>query len=334
MAVNSPMTLYKISLIIFACSFFLSYLLTPLIRRFSITFNIVDEPSLERKIHRNPMPLLGGMAIFLSFILTLSFLYLIISYHFSIGGPKYFLFSQQQLFWIKIGLYLISSMLILLIGILDDFKSIDFKLKLIVQSLAALILIFGGTRLNVLPWPFANILISFIWIVCLTNSLNLLDNMNGLTTGLSIIITSFFIIVAYLTQHFLLSIFLIIPLGALLGFLPYNFPKAKIFLGDTGSLFIGFSLATFSVWLFDHLIYSKNMFTAFAMLILLLSIPFFDTLTVIVIRIKNHRPIYVGDKNHLSHHLVRYGLSTTMAVIILYLSSIIFGTLGLSLFLL
>lgn len=335
MVVYSPFTLYKISLLLFLCSFFLVYLFTPIIKRFSIKFKILDEPSLERKIHEIPMPSLGGLAIFVGFILTLCLLYLIISYHFLIGGSKYFIFNERELFWIQAGLYLICCLLILLVGALDDLKSIDFRLKLFIQMLAAAIIIFGGIKFNFLPSSFLNITLSFLWIVGLTNSFNLLDNMNGLSCGLSIIIIGFFILLSYVTHHYLLTLFLIIPLGCLLGFLPYNFPKAEIFLGDCGSLFIGFSLATYSLWLFEHLIKFSHAYSAiFFTLILLFTIPFCDMLTVISIRIKNRKPIYVGDMNHLSHQLMRAGFSSTTAVMILYFSSFIFGILGLGLALL
>jgi len=119
MILSSPFTLYKITFLLFSCSFFLTYLLTPLIRKIALRFEILDTPSLERKIHKTPMPLLGGVALFLGFLLTLCFLYLIISYYFSIGGPYYFVFEEEKdLLWIKVGLYLICSIMILLIGIL------------------------------------------------------------------------------------------------------------------------------------------------------------------------------------------------------------------------
>jgi len=323
-----PLTLYKISLLLFFCSLCLSYLLTPLIRRFSIHFNILDDPTLARKSHKQPIPLLGGIAIFLSFSITLGLLFLITQYYYWVAGENYFFFKMTDLFWIKVGIYLVASLLVLLVGIMDDLKCLEFRIKLLVQGLAALIIIFGGSRLSISPWPFVNVIISFLWIVCLTNSFNLLDNMNGLSTGLSTIVILFSILVSYFTQHYLLAIFLIIPLGCFMGFLPHNFPRAKIFLGDSGSLFIGFSLATFSIWLFNYVSQQATMGTALLMLLIMMSIPLCDTLTVIAIRLKNRKRIYIGDTNHLSHQLVRVGFSATSAVLILYMSSIFIGTLG------
>jgi UDP-GlcNAc:undecaprenyl-phosphate GlcNAc-1-phosphate transferase len=218
----------------------------------------------------------------------------------------------------------------LIIGMLDDIKMIDYRLKLISQTLAALIIVLSSTRFHFFSHEVLNILLSVFWIVGLTNSLNLLDNMNGLACGLTIIILGFFSVLAYFTDHAPLALFLAIPIGSLLGFFPYNFPKAKIFLGDGGSLFLGFSLAASSIWLFEHLIqHEVHILTALSCLLLLASIPILDTLTVVIIRIKNRQPIYVGDTNHLSHQLVRAGLSATAAVMILYACTFITGAISL-----
>ncbi len=322
--------LYKISFLLLSSAFLLSYVLTPIVRRLAINLNILDTPSLDRKIHKKPVPLLGGLAIFISFVITLVFLYLIISYHLFIGGPHFFVFGSSNLFWIKLGLYLLCSLLILVIGILDDLRSIDFRLKLAVQSLSALIIIFGGATFSLFHNPILNSLFTFFWIVGITNSFNLLDNMNGLSTSISITVVVSFILLSYFTHHYLFTLFMIIPLGCLLGFLPYNFPKAQIFLGDTGSLFIGFSIATFSVWLNEHLT-SLNLshWLTFASLVLVLGIPVLDTISVIIVRLLHHKPIYVGDTNHLSHRLVRQGFSSALAVMLLVTGSIVLGSLGL-----
>lgn len=330
MGFSSPLTLYKIAFLLLVSSCLLSYLLTPLAKKMAERFDILDEPNSNRKIHARPIPLLGGVAIFVSFLITLGFLYLITTYFFSIGGPRYFIFKEKNIFWLRVALYLIGAVMIVLTGMLDDLKSIDFKPKLFVQILAALIVIFSGSHLTLFPWHIANIAISCLWIVCLTNSFNLLDNMNGLSTGLSIIIIFFYIVITYLTNHYLLAMFLLIPLGCLLGFIPYNFPRAQIFLGDTGSLFNGFSLATYSIWIFDHLFkQTSSWWSPFVSLMLLLSIPIIDTLTVIAIRLKNQKPIYIGDTNHLSHQLVRLGFSQAGSVLILYASCLAIGTMGL-----
>lgn len=322
--------LYKISFLLFLCSFFLCYALTPLARKLALKFNVVDIPS-ERKIHQSLIPRLGGIALFLSFCVTLTLLYLMISFHFlTISKPFLFSFNEVKLFWIKTALYLIGAALIIFIGILDDIKNIDFRLKLLGQALAASIVILGGSELSLTPWGFLNTLLSFLWIIGLTNSFNLLDNMNGLSGGVASITIFFLIAISYFFKFYLLTIFLIIPLGCLIGFLPYNFPKAKIFLGDTGSLFIGYSLAIYSTWLFTYLSqHYLSSFQVFSGIVFLLSIPLIDTLTVVIIRLKNKKPIYIGDMNHLSHQLVRRGLSTTKAVLVLFISSFLIGSLGL-----
>lgn len=325
--------LYRISILLFCCSFFLSYVLTPLAGKFALKFNIMDSPG-SRKIHHEVTPRNGGLAIFLSFCITLILLYLIISLQFlHYGKPFLFLFSQVKLFWLKTALYLIGALVVILVGILDDIKSIDFKVKLLGQGLAAAIIIWGSNstiRIFPVQWDILNTFFTFFWIIILTNSFNLLDNMNGLSPGIASIIILFFIAISFILKQFLLVLFLTIPMGCILGFLPHNFPKAKIFLGDMGSLFIGFSLATYSIWIFNILMQSNvPQSTIILGMLCLLMIPLFDTLTVILIRIKNKKPIYVGDTNHLSHQLVKCGLSTTNAVLILLAGSIGAGLLGL-----
>lgn len=323
---------FKVLWLLLLISFLLSYLLTPLARRFSIRMNILDHPS-ERKIHATPTPRLGGIAIFISFCLC-SCLYFMMIYQFSFKqgylNNDLFVFSEFKTFLLQLAFYFIGAMLMLIIGMLDDIKMIDYRLKFIVQILSASIIVSSGEQFQFFQYNLFNIVLSLFWIVGITNSLNLLDNMNGLASGLSAIILGFFATLAYFTNHPLLALYLAIPIGCLLGFLPYNFPKAKIFLGDGGSLFIGFSLATFSIWLFKHLAQQQmNILTILSSLLLLASIPILDTLTVIFIRIKNRKPIYVGDMNHLSHQLVRVGFSSTSAVMILYACAFVIGTVAL-----
>ena len=327
---TSPLTLYKIAILLFLSSFILCYLLTSTAIRIAFKINLLDEPTSKRKIHSLPTPLLGGVAVFLSFLLILCFFFLIIQYFILTMGPHYFIFGSNKIFWIKIGLYLICSILIVFIGLLDDVKNINFKSKLFVQSLAALIMMLSGMTCQISPWPIFNFFVTFIWILCLTNAFNLLDNMNGLSTGLAIIVIIFFVISSYINQNYLFSLLFIILLGCLIGFFPHNFPKANIFLGDAGSLFIGFSLAVFSVWIFNQLLEQRSSFwIPLWTLLLILSIPICDTLTVVAIRIKNKKPFYIGDTNHLSHQLVKLGLSSTNAVLMLYGSALILGVIGL-----
>lgn len=288
--------------------------------------NIFDYPS-SRKVHTLPTPRLGGIAIFLSFCLSLCFYFIVSTqWHFN-KDP--FTFLESKTFLLQLAFYFIGALIILIVGMLDDIKMIDYRLKLISQILSALIIVLSGARFHFFSHEVLNILLSVFWIVGLTNSLNLLDNMNGLACGLTVIILGFFAALAYFTDHAPLALFLAIPIGSLLGFLPYNFPKAKIFLGDGGSLFLGFSLAASSIWLFEHLIrHQVNILTASSCLLLLASIPILDTLTVVIIRIKNRQPIYVGDTNHLSHQLVRAGLSATTAVMILYACTFVTGAIS------
>ena len=317
----------KIGLLLFSSSTLLSYVLTPLARKLAFKLKILDYPS-KRKIHSVAVPRFGGGAIFLSFLLSL-FLYFIIcskSYFDSDWLTSY----ELKLFWVKLGYYLLGTIIVVIVGALDDIKLVDYRVKLIGQILGALIITAGGTLFHVFDLHILNFLISIIWIVGFTNSMNFLDNMNGLSAGLASIIISFFIFLTFKAHQPLFALFLFVPLGCLSGFLPYNFPKAKIFLGDAGSLFIGISLGTYFIWLCNVLFQNQaSYWNVLSGLFFLASIPLIDTLMVIVIRLRNRKPIYVGDTNHLSHQLVKAGLSTTSAVMCLYVGTFFAGAISL-----
>jgi len=318
-----------ITILLFLISGVITYALTPLTRKLALKLDILDQPVLDRKIHRDAVPLLGGLSIYVSFFLMFCLFYIVISYLFINGYMADFSPTEVKLFFIRSAFYLVGATIMLIIGLLDDIKLLDYRLKLLAQVLSACIIVLGGMRLDILPWPMADRLFSILWIVVITNSLNLLDNMNGLSSGIAMIICLLFVGVSFFTSHVLLAMYFVILSGCLVGFLPHNFPKAKIFLGDGGSLFIGFSIATYSLWLFRHLQEIQTpVWTLSLGFALLISIPIIDTLTVILIRLKNRRPIYVGDTNHLSHQLTRVGVSTTNAVLILYASAVGIGMVG------
>lgn len=321
--------LHRILVILFLSAFLLTYLLTPLVRSLATKLKILDYPSNARKIHTTPTPLLGGIAIFLSFLLCMSFLFLVLQRKLFMEGPMFFSFGNSTLFWIQMGVFMFAALFILLTGILDDIKMIDFRIKLFSQALAAAIVISCGMYFKLTGNIIFDVLISFAWIVVITNSFNLLDNMNGLSTSIASITALLFTLSAFMTQAYLLTLIFFMLFGAFLGFLPFNFPKAKIFLGDTGSLFLGFTVASFSILLFNHVSSHLHSFWLATLLILLLmSIPILDTLCVTLIRTWNHKPIYIGDTNHLSHQLVKKGISPTYAVLLLASLTGVIGITG------
>ncbi|MFH1674130.1 MAG: PilZ domain-containing protein [Pseudomonadota bacterium] len=213
-------------------AFFLSYLLTPLIRRIATHFSILDQPS-GRKVHKDPIPLLGGVSIYIAFTTSL---------------------LANNILDKEVFIILIASTVVMLISLVDDMRSLSAKLKLIVQLAATALVFWSGVRINIFPpgviGEVGNLLLSFMWVVGVTNAMNFIDGTDGLATGLGIVVSLFLGIVAFQTDQAFLGWFAIAMMGSCLGFLPYNFRRSKpasIFLGDTGSTFIGFTLACLAI---------------------------------------------------------------------------------------
>jgi len=273
----------------------------------------------ERKVHRAPKPLLGGIAIFLSFYLTwmLGILFLpIIQKNFPSLAP----YLPPPLREVQRILPLFSSgFLMLVVGLTDDFKPLKPYQKLAGQILAAFLLALSGIRLTLfIPHPFWSYLITILWVVGVTNSFNLLDNMDGLAGGVALIASLIFLYISLLTSQIFTAAILSTFCGILAGFLIYNFPPSKIFLGDAGSLWVGFTLASLTIL---TTFYREGLptFLPVIMPLLILGVPFFDTLSVIIIRWKRREPLLKADRNHFSHRLVSLGMTERQAVLFIYL---------------
>ena len=324
-----------IYLYVFCFSLLLSLLLTPWAKRLAIKFKVLDYPG-ERKLQDKPMPLLGGLAIFLAFLVTIIVNILILLIAKSSPGflnllpsalgstlmrnfPK-FLKLLPQLIGILLG-----GIVILLLGLIDDIKGLKPQTKILGQVLVILPLITLGVRITLfIPSFFISSLITLLWMVAIINAFNLLDNMDGLTTGVGLIACFICFIVTSQQHQTFTSIAILAFAGALLGFLRYNFSPAKIFLGDAGSMFIGYMLAVLTI---TTSYYKEGLPTHLpvVMPILILAVPIFDTLSVISIRIKRKEPIFGGDKNHFSHRLVTLGFSQRGAVLFIYLVTFCLG---------
>ncbi len=239
---------------VFLLSLALSLILVPVAKKLAIHWNIHDHPG-ERKIHQTPKPYLGGVAIFLSFFITIVFnliIYLIL-----IGNPdiqSQFPFLTKQLpylakAWPKLAAILFGALIIVSVGVIDDIKStlISPKLKLFFQTLAAIIAVYFGVSISFLPYDWMNWIISVIWIVILTNSFNLLDNMDGLSSGVAAISALIFFSVSIYQGQVFMAFILIIFVGSILGFLKHNYYPSSIFMGDAGSLFLGYILGTLTI---------------------------------------------------------------------------------------
>ncbi len=309
-----------IYLTLFLIAFTISYVLTPLIRLLSIKMGWFDKPNY-RKINSEPMPLLGGMAIFISYTITLFILHL---FH-----PH--LFSQQKFmgFW---G----STMIIIVAGVVDDIFYITPRRKLFYQVCAASLAYVHGFNIAVISGPtgghfavpmFVSYLLTVFWMVGFTNAVNLLDGLDGLAAGVSAIVamTLFF---AGVRGHNTSIAILSLPLAAsALGFLRYNFYPAKIFMGDTGSMFLGFSLALISI----EGAFKGSTFFAIFVPIIAMGLPFFDTGLSIIRRIIMGQKIFQADKEHVHHQLLMIKGHQKNVVLTLYMLTISFGLIAVSL---
>jgi UDP-GlcNAc:undecaprenyl-phosphate GlcNAc-1-phosphate transferase len=196
--------------------------------------------------------------------------------------------------------------------------------KITGQVLAAAVLVAGGVRTDFLYYPGLNIAFTLVWVVGITNAFNLLDNMDGLSAGVAFIASLVLLINAWLLGEFFISLVFVAFMGSVLGFLLHNWHPARIFLGDCGSLFIGFVLASVTL-LQRYVSHASSTYFPVLMPVLVLALPIVDTATVTFIRIREGRPIYVGDSRHLSHRLVSLGMKPPLAVLTIYLITLGLG---------
>jgi UDP-GlcNAc:undecaprenyl-phosphate GlcNAc-1-phosphate transferase len=290
-------------LLIFAAALVVAASTTPVVRRVALGMGMLDQPE-ARKLHRAPVPLLGGAAIYGAFIIAI----LLFSNRFAL----------PQLFGILIGATWVSFL-----GIWDDRRRLRPLVKLAGQVMAALLLVLSGTQVQLFPYPILDSLVSVIWVVGITNALNLLDNMDGLSGGVAAVASAFFLILALLNGQYLVASLSAALLGACLGFLRYNLNPATIFMGDGGSLFLGFILAAVGIRLrFPGL----PMSITWMIPVMILGLPVFDTVLVVTSRLRRGlNPLTNPGHDHLSHRLVALGLTQRLAVLVLYL---VCGVLG------
>ena len=297
------MKIQFVILVAFLISIAVSYLLTPLARNMAFKFNVLDRPN-KRKVHIKPVPLLGGVAIYIAFFSALLFTTAL---------------TKQIL-----GLF-IGSTILLITGIIDDRQGMSPRTKLLAQLVAALIVTRLGIKTIFLPDYYLNFFVTCFWIVGITNAFNLLDNLNGLSAGLAAISAIFLCILGLHSGQTDLPILAIALTGSCIGFLRYNFPKASIFMGDAGSMFLGFILSSIAVlgnW--------KAVTVPFSLCIpiLILAYPIFDTTLVVISRLLNKRPIYIGGKDHSSHRLAIIGLKRRKAVLFIFIVTFFLGLSG------
>jgi UDP-GlcNAc:undecaprenyl-phosphate GlcNAc-1-phosphate transferase len=284
-------------MLIFASALAIVIGIMPLVKRAAIRFGFVDEPS-ARKVHTRAVPRLGGAAIYLGCIAALL-----------IFGDRFYV---AQLVSILVGATFVSFL-----GMWDDRRSLRPLLKLAGQVLATGILVASGIQVSFFPYPILNLFATVLWMVGITNALNLLDNMDGLSGGVATVASVFFFLLAVMSRQYLVSSLAAALLGACLGFLYYNLNPASVFMGDTGSLFIGFVLAALGI----KLRFPDNVaFVTWMIPVVVLGLPIFDTVLVVISRLRRGlNPLTTPGKDHVSHRLVTLGATQREAVLMLYL---------------
>lgn len=312
-----------IYLISFLVASLITYITTPFVRKLAFKIDAIDIPKDNRRIHKKPIPLLGGLSIYLSNVITYI---LLISFG---------LFTMHK----NIIFIVIASSIILTIGFVDDLKPLSCNVKFISEILIAILLVMAGIKFNfnfnivyrnsIINFSFLSIPLSILWIVGITNSINLIDGLDGLASGISGISSVYLFLILLIlgrldvTNSYILFVSIILA-GSTIGFLPYNFNPANIFMGDMGALYLGFILSIISIIGFNN--NPSPLILIFP--IIILAVPISDTIYAVFRRILKGKRIGDADKSHIHHILIKKGLNQKEAALTLYLLSIILGTLA------
>ncbi|WP_443089771.1 glycosyltransferase family 4 protein [Virgibacillus sp. MG-45] len=288
-------------------SFITSYFLTPVLIKHSKKFHLLDKPNY-RKVHKEPIPTAGGLIIFISFLVGLFVLQPYNDYHIAI---------------------ICGAVLIIILGIFDDLYTLSPKVKFAVQFLAAgLVVYWAGLQVEFINLPFGgqvefgflSSLITLIWIVGITNAINLIDGLDGLAAGVSSIALFTISIMAIIMGEVYVATIAIILFFSTLGFLRYNFFPAKIFMGDTGALFLGYMISVLALLGFKNVT-----IISFVIPIFILGVPISDTLIAMVRRFINKQPMSSPDSAHLHHRLIKFGFTHKQTVLFIYGLSTMFS---------
>ena len=299
-------------LLTIAVAFIISFAATPIVKAFAQKVGAMDVPGEARRIHDHPIPRMGGLAIFLGFLLSVLL----------------FVDIDRQLQGVLLGCVIIVAT-----GAIDDIVSLNAWVKLALQIVAALVAVLHGVRIDVLVNPIIwssseywilgglSIPISILWIVGITNSVNLIDGLDGLAVGVSTISSVTMLVIALLVADARVALVLAALAGACVGFMPYNLNPAKIFMGDTGALLLGYVLATMSVMG----LFKFYAIVSFAVPLLALAVPLFDTIFAFCRRMFKGQSPFHADRGHFHHRLIDMGLNQKQAVAVLYSISAILG---------
>nr|WP_326203984.1 MraY family glycosyltransferase [uncultured Oscillibacter sp.] len=292
-----------------------SFLMTPVVKTFAYKVGAVDVPKDARRMHKVPIPRLGGLAIFIGFMVRVLIL----------GGVRGGNGQMQSI--------LLGSVIIVVLGVVDDIMALPAMLKFVVQIAAALIPALNGVVIQAfsnpnifsdsLYWVLGPLSVPFtvLWIVAITNAVNLIDGLDGLANGVSAISATTMLVIALLASEAQVAIVMAALVGACVGFMPYNLNPAKMFMGDTGATFLGYILATMSI----QGLFKFYAVISFAVPFLILGLPIFDTTFAFIRRLAHGQSPMHADRGHIHHRLIDMGLNQKQAVATLYVISAMLG---------
>jgi UDP-GlcNAc:undecaprenyl-phosphate GlcNAc-1-phosphate transferase len=308
----------------FVCAFLAALLSLPLWRKWCLRMNLVDDPG-ERKIHDQSTPLAGGYAVLTGILLPLALGAVLVKFGILKVPSANAIAHGFERRGVELAAIAAGAIAITILGWLDDKHELKALPKFAGQFLVAILVAVACKRITLfVPNVMFSYVITVLWLLTVMNAFNFMDNMNGLCTGVGAIGGFLFALIAAADGEYLVALAGFLICGALLGFLPWNFPKARAFLGDAGSQLVGYLLAVMAI--LPHF-YTKQNPNRLAVLspLLVLAVPLIDLAQVVILRTLNGKPFWIGDMTHLSHRLVRAGLSRPQAVLVLWLAAAVIG---------
>ena len=312
MPINSELPLLGMVAAALVVAFLVALIATPVVKSLAFKVGAVDVPKDNRRMHDHPIPRMGGLAIYLGFLLSVLL----------------FLDLNAQMRGMLLG-----ATIIVVLGIFDDIYALGAKLKFLIQIGAALVAVLSGNVIETLSNPnvfssnlywdlgWLSIPVTVLWIVAITNAVNLIDGLDGLACGVSTISSMTLLVIALVVSEGDVALLMAALAGGCIGFLPYNMNPAKIFMGDTGSTFLGYILAVVSV----NGLFKFYTIISFAVPFLMLGLPIFDTCFAFIRRIAHGQSPMHADRSHVHHRLIDMGLNQKQAVAVLYMISAILG---------
>ena len=320
-----PFNVYLLALL---GAFFTTLVSLPLWRRWCVRVGHVDDPG-HRKIHQTPVALAGGLAVMTGLVVPMLLGVVAVKlqlFSTQITAPVGHGFEKRD---VEIGAILLGALGMVLLGWLDDKHELSATKKFSGQLCIAALVAAAGVRITLfVPSVLFSYVVTILWILTVTNAFNFMDNMNGLCAGLGVIGSACFALIAMAHGQYLVALLALLACGALLGFLPYNFPTASAFLGDAGSHLVGYLLAVLAILPHFYSAQNPHKLAVFSPL-LILAVPLGDLVWVVLLRWRLGQPFYIGDTNHLSHRLARRGWSKTTAVLLIWLLATALGALAL-----